>query len=273
MPIRRKERTQSSQTEAPAERDINSLPVRSAKSLATYRSYVIYGRSGTGKTTLAETFPGPKLLLDVRDHGTDSIVGSKDTDILDVEDWEQLDQEVYWFLKQHPDKYKTVIIDTITQAQEMRMQELLAKKKKNAKRAGEWGSMTRQEFGQVSSSMKTMITNYRDLKMNVVFIAQQRVSRADEDDADVGIDPEIGPQLMPSIAGHLNASVSIIGNMFIREVSNKTKGNGATKIQHCLFIGPDAVRITKTRKAKSVKVPPMLVDPVYEDLIETLKGE
>ncbi len=273
MPLRKRETPSKSRQNEPssaAERTIDSLPTRSA-TLASFRSYVLYGRSGTGKTTLASTFPAPILLLDVKDKGTDSVIGIKNLDILDVEDWEQLDEEVFWFLKQHPDKYKTVIIDTVTQAQEMMMRQLLDGKK-TKKKAGEWGSMTRQEFGAVSSAMKTMVTNFRDLPMNVVFIAQQRVSHADEDSA-AGLEPEIGPQLMPSIASHLNASVSIIGNMFIRESKLKTaKGEIKTKLQHCLFLGPNSVRVTKTRKAKNVEIPAILVDPVYDDIIETLGG-
>lgn len=270
MPIRKRER-RPTQEPSSAERDIKSLPVRQA-TLAPHRSYVVYGRSGTGKTTLAATFPPPVLLLDVNDKGTDSVIGVKSLDIMDITEWEQLDEEVYWFLKQHPDKYSTVIIDTVTQAQEMRMRAILDKKK-STKRTGEWGSMTRQEFGAVSSAMKSMITNYRDLPMNVVFTAQQRVSHADED-SDTSIEPEIGPQLMPSIASHMNASVSIIANMFIRESTMKLpKGGTSTKIQHCMFLGPNAIRVTKTRKARDTKVPPILVDPVYADIIEAIGGE
>lgn len=265
MPIRRKSRSSKETDDAPAERVVNSLQTRSAQSLSKHRSYVLYGRSGTGKTTLSATFPGPVLLLDIKDEGTDSI-SETEVRIKEIESVDDL-EEVYWYLKKHPKEFGTVVMDTVSQLQELLMRETLAKKK-SKKRPGEWGSMTRQEFGGVVGKLKELITDYRDLPMNVVFIAQERVFNIPEEDGVEGLTPEVGPQLMPSVRLHLNASVSVIANTFIRRHPKKAK-----EVQYCLYIGPNPMRDTKVRKPKSVGVPELIVDPSYNDIIEIIKGE
>ena len=45
--------------------------------LPSVLAVLLYGRSGTGKTTIAASFPTPLLLLDIREKGTDSVANVK----------------------------------------------------------------------------------------------------------------------------------------------------------------------------------------------------
>lgn len=244
---------------------------------------MIYGRSGTGKTTLAGTFPKRLLLLDVKDVGTDSISDMEDIDVRDITTFEEF-EETYWWLIANPDVYSTVVIDTVSQLQQLVITEVLQKKNKDVERAGDWGTMTRREWGDVAAIMKQWIIDYRDLPMDVVFIAQDRVFNVDEEgDPEKMLDPEVGPRLSPSVAAHLNAAVSVIGNTFIREktIKKTVKRKGVKKptqkivrkAEYCLRIGPDSVYITKFRKPRSILLPDVITDPNYEELIEIIKGE
>lgn len=198
---------------------------------------------------------------------------------MDVGTWEDYEQ-AYWYLKSHPSEYATVVIDTATQLQHIVIQKILTEKNKDTERAGDWGTMTKREWAEVAAVMKTWITNFRDLEMNVVFIAQDRVFSVDEEDQDDDerITPEVGVALSPSVAKHLNASVSVIGNTFIREhvrlkkVKGKKKPEEVVDIQFCLRIGPNPVYTTKIRKPKEILLPDTLVDPTYEDIMEIIKG-
>jgi len=241
------------------------------------RSFAFYGRAGTGKTTLFGTFPKP-LLLDIQDEGTDSVLDIKGLKVWDIPDIDELD-DVYWYLKKGNHKFESVGLDTVTMLQNLKIEELVGEKlRKAGKQAGDWGTMTKQDWGAVSSFMKSEITRWRNLPLNVVFLAQERIFNAGEEDGDIGmIDPEVGPSLSPSVKSHLNAAVSVIGNTFIRSRKVKKKddkGRSREKeiIEYCLGVGPSSLYTRKVRKPKSIILPDVLVDPEYEDIIEMIEG-
>lgn len=234
---------------------------------------VIYGRSGTGKTTLASTMPGPVLLLDVRDRGTDSVSDVPDGKELSIDTWDDF-EDTYWALtREHG--YKSVIIDTVSQLQDLAIKAITGNKSMK-KEAGEWGSMTKQDWGEVASLLKVWLIRFRDLPMDVAFIAQDRVFNVDEDE-DNGIAPEVGPRIMPSVASVLNAGVDIIVNTFTREDVRIKLVNGKKKevkrIDFCARVGPSASYVTKIRKPRKIEIPPYLVDPTYDDLLSLIRGE
>lgn len=252
--------------------------IKPVKDIKKNRSWVFYGRSGTGKTTLASTFPGPILLVDIKDEGTDSVSDVKGLDVLEVESTEDL-EELYWMLKENPSKYKTVILDTVTQLQNMRVEEVSDVRSLKGKSAGDWGTMTQKDWGLVSSWMKKTITDFRSLPLEVVFIAQDRVFNAgdEEENAAGAIDPEVGPRLSPATMAHLCSAVHMIGNTFIREKVTKKKVDGKTKEtrskEYCIRLGPSSYYITKLRKPKDIALPEFLANPTYEDILEIVTGE
>src|SRR5882724_1353442 len=83
-------------------------------------SMLVYGESGRGKTAFASTFPKPILLLDIDEKGTDTIAKVPGIDVIHIEDWHELEQ-TYWFLKSKEHPYQTVVIDQITQMQDLAM--------------------------------------------------------------------------------------------------------------------------------------------------------
>ena len=238
----------------------------------------LYGRSGSGKTTLACTFPKP-LLLDINhEEGTDSVTDIEDLKVLEANEWDDIEQ-TWWYLSEVKHGLQTVILDTATQMQDLAISEVLKRKKAKLKgEAGGWGTLTRQEWGDVASMMKTWIAHFRALPMNVVFIAQERIFSGGEDDGnDEGqITPEVGPRLMPSVRSSLDAAVDIIGHTFLREAISKKRVEGKIiekrRVDYCLRLGPHAYFTTKVRKPKKQGVPNFLVDPTYEDLLELKEG-
>jgi len=204
--------------------------------------------------------------------------------VMDCETWEDLDI-AYWYLYKNRKKkeYRTVIIDTVTGAQEMKVRDVIEDKDIGDKNPGEWGTLTKQDWGKVASGMKNMIDNFRylcDYGIEVVFLAQERVFNVDEDsDPEFQIDPEVGPRMMPSVMAHLNASVHVVGNCYIRETVKEVKVKGkrrpkkVSEIQYCLRIGPNPVYTTKVRKPRKIKLPELIVDPSFEKIRAIIKGE
>lgn len=244
-------------------------------------SFAFYGRSGTGKTTLAADWPKPMLYIDVMDKGSRSIRDVKGIKRRRVSSWEEF-EETYWWLKENPDVYKTIVVDTLTQLQRIVVEELAdGRQLKKGQNIGDWGTLTQKDWGTIAATMKEGIINFRDLVelgMDVIFIAQDRAFNVGEDDdAEESLAPEIGPALSPSVVKTLNASVDVIGNTFIRE--RVIPGNKVKKIaekvviEYCLRLGPNSLYVTKVRKPKSIVAPSVIVDPDYDEIMAIIDGD
>lgn len=260
--------TQNSKNEDSLEKRI--VPVGKT---SEWLSMVVYGRSGTGKTTFAGTAPKPLLILDVSDRGTISVKGQPETYVLSIEKWEDF-EEAYWYLKSGKHSFKSVAIDTMTQLQDLAIRQIVGDEKEDL-------IISRRAWGAVSALMKTWILNFRDLPLTKIFICQDRLITSDEEsEADPEmIVPEVGPALSPSVARTLNAAVDAIGQTFIRErlVTVKTKkGNEKSQlvVEYCMRIGPHARYLTKIRREKpGVELPQVIINPTFEKIIKLVKGE
>lgn len=232
---------------------------------------LFYGRSGTGKTTLSGTFPKEIILLDFRDKGTSSIRNVPGIKLIRMEEWDFV-EGVYWDLKKGGHKYKTVVIDTIDGMQKLAINKV---KDDNGKDAME--ALSQREWGEVSGMMTQWIFYYRDLPMNVVFLSQERIKNVadgEDEEYDEGqIEPEVGPNLMPSVASTLNASVNIIGNTYIRQIIKREDNKTVRKTSFMLRLGPHPFYITKIRKPKEFIVPQAISNPSYEKIMKIVKGE
>lgn len=227
------------------------------KSLPRILSMLVYGRSGTGKTTFAASFPTPALLIDVREKGTDSISNRDGIDTVSVESWSEV-EELFWFLKEQK-KYKSVIIDQISSLQDLAMNHAMEEEGKDA--------MSQRLWGVVSGLMKTWLLNYRDLVdsgINVLFIAHDRTNKGDDGSEDDGIDPQVGARLMPSVAGMLNGAVKVIGQTYVQEIFLEDK---TRKVEYRMRIGPHAYYTTKMRNPLGTTIPDHIVDASYEKIV------
>lgn len=249
-------------------------------------STALYGPSGTGKTTLAASWPKPMLYVNILDNGTDSIRDVEDVDVVDITTSEELRDLLLWAASKANKgklKYKTIVFDTVTQLQSILVQEKgvsvkIRQGQKKKKRPGDFGTMTKGDWGDIAGDLKAMIMDARNLGIESVFICQQRIfGLADEEDDGIDmIDPEIGPKLMPSVKNDLNASVSTIGNTFIRvKVTKDKEKKGKKKIEkiYCLRVGPNSVYTTKIRKPKGIEAPDYIEDPTFRKLKKIMKGK
>lgn len=237
-----------------------------------YINCCFYGRPGAGKTTLATTFPKPLLLIDMKDEKGYLIAKKvKGVTVVRAKSVEDL-YTIYWHLKENPGKYKTVVLDTITAGQALFLEDLRQRKKPNIDKSkiGNWGTMSKQDWGEISQSYGPLLIDFRDLECNTVYLSHEKSFNLGEDNEsaeDERIEPSVGPRVMPSISSSLLAAVDFIGNCFIRQKKIKD----AVEIQYCLRVGPHPVYITKVRVNKDVDVRPVLVDTCYDDLINLIR--
>lgn len=223
-----------------------------------------YGRSGTGKTTLAcHVLPKPLLLIDLREEGSDSVSDVEGVKVVSVNEWEEIEQ-LYWYLESGDHPYKSVVIDTVTQLQEVCYKHILKEEGKDF--------VSLQIRGKGNELMKTWLMNYRDLPMNMFFLAQDRTDETNTEEEDQ-IMPEVGPQLSPAVAKSLNAMVKLIVNTYIQEVVTRKNGKIERRMEYRVRTGPHPYYLTKFRKPKLKSIPDYVIDPSYEDIIALMKGE
>lgn len=255
---------------APSTPDINvqsiATRIKPLSAMGGPLSCLFYGRSGTGKTTLAGTFPTPILLLDVSEKGTDSLEGVPGIDVLLVKCWEDF-ETIYWFLRGGNHPYKTVVVDTVTQLQKLAIEYILEQDGKE-----KTGQMNRNLWGQSAKLLTAWFINYRDLPLNTVFLAQDRNTTEENAAGEDQIIQEVGPRLSPSVAASLNAAVKVIGQTYIKEYIKSTKDGNEKIYSYRLRIGPHSLYLTKVRKAKTLQIPSSIHDPSYAKLMKAITG-
>lgn len=231
----------------------------------------LYGRPGTGKTTIACTGPKPLLLIDVKDKGTDS--GKRedlepgDITVFELENFDEI-YEVYDYIQDNPERFKSVTIDHMTALQDFCYQKVMDEEGKS--------KMSQGMYGTAGSYLKEVINLYKgltDLGITPIFNCQDRMESGDGEGEDQLL-PEVGPGLMPSVARTLCAASRVIGHTYQFENVEKLDGAKVRRnIEFRLRLGPNPYYITKVTRPVGTPCPMFLVDASYKDIMKIVKGK
>lgn len=215
----------------------------------------IYGKGGTGKTTLLGTLPGKGLIIDVPqiEGGTFVLEDHSDhIDVIPVETWDAIDK-VYWFLAKSPHEYKWAAIDSITAMQE------LAKRKVITERAldADPHTISLQEWGKIGRLVSELTYKFRTLKMHTIFIAQERRDSRD------GEPTHYGPEVTPSALTTLLPSMTLVGRLSVERAST---GGWERRLR----IGASENYTAKARAKSGLDVPTIVRNPNLGGLLRFL---
>lgn len=243
-------------------------------------SVLLYGRSGTGKTTFWSTFPKPILAVicsggkqpgELKSIDTPSIRKNVTPCIVnEVNDVREL-------LEEAPN-FATVVLDHASGFQDLTLKEILGLDGLPAQKS--WGMATQQQYGQSSLMCKEVLRAFLSLECNRVIVAQERTFNDGEDSELLA--PTVGAAMTPSVVGWLGPAVDYMTQTFIRSkmVSKTTKVGGksvATKqrgkgVEYCLRVGAHDVFMTKFRTPRGKELPDSIVDPSYDKLMKIIQG-
>ena len=250
---------------------------------------VMYGLSGTGKTTLWSTFPGKIIAIicsggkkpgELLSLNTPEL--KKKVDYIVVNSSAEVGQLIEH--QQQTRTYSTMVLDHVTDFQNMILTEVVGLDEIPEQLS--WGLASQQEYGQVSLQTKTYLGKLFSLDCNVVVIGQQRTfnERYGEElaDEESSIDPFICPALTPSTVSWLLSATDYTVQTFIRKkyVEKKYKIKGKTKtrkidtgdVEYCIRTAPDPIYATKFRKPKERELPKCIVDPSYDKIMEIVNA-
>jgi hypothetical protein len=242
--------------------------IQPVSELETNLVMLVYGRSGTGKTHFGSTFPRPCLFIDTNERGTETIANEDGIDVVRIEDWQEI-EELLWALKDGME-YESIVIDQVTNLQDLGMYEVLRKQRK-----GRDETFSQRNWGQLSGMLKQFITDFRDLadRYNLLMIAHERIDEPG-DEEDEHIEPNIGARVMPSVGTFLDGAVDAIGCTFIKERWETEDREEVRHVDYCMRIGPHAFYSTKIRRPVSAgPIPELIVNPTYQKIKDLTTGK
>ena len=238
------------------------LQVKKINEIPVPKSFLFYGKSGTGKTTLAGTFPKP-LFLDINENGTAS-VGNDDAQVISISTYEEFNEFIMNIDEYYEQlKWESLIIDTIGKLQEINLN-FLAK----------GGKIMINNYGDSTNELQQVILKLISHSVAndyyIIFNAHERDNTTSDEETGEVLNPSVMAQLTPKLSEWLHATVSLAGHTRIFE---KKDDLGQSKgMFYCIKIGADPVFKTKVRVPKEKMKANIIANPTCEKLMAVLNG-
>lgn len=184
--------------------DLQALKARIKPARANFPTYkiLIYGDSGVGKTSLFKDAKDT-LILDVEE-GTSVFKGESSTDVAQITCWEDL-QGYYALLQSGELRYTNVVLDSITEYQELCKDYVLKTYQRNRISPD---VPSQQDYGEISEKMRKMLRQFRALDCNVIYIARTKYTK-DDTTGEIRVRPDVVGKLENDLPG----AMDIVGYM------------------------------------------------------------
>lgn len=276
MPNVLKQSAKSSTTSSP------TTAAESAWDLVDTVRMLLYGKSGTGKTTFAATFPDPILWLLCSGGNKPGELRSIDT----PENRKRVAPRIISSTSQlksyidEAEEYKTVVLDHASGLQDLTLKEILGLEELPAQKS--WGMAKQGDYGQSSLMCKELFRALLNCPGNVVIVAQERNFGGEDTSSDI-IQTTVSAALTPSVTGWLGPACDYVVQTFLKPKMEKVKANIGGKehiterrgvgVEFCLRTGSHDVYQTKFRIPRGIKLPEYIVDPSYDKVMALIKGK
>lgn len=128
---------------------------------------LIYGDSGSGKTSFGAT--APNVIFASAEAGLLS-VWNKRIPYVEIKSIKDL-QDLYLYLAAGKHDYQTVVIDSISEINDLIKSQLEAKRGR---------ALQIQDWGEIAKQIENILRKFRSLDMHVIMIAQESIERDDQ---------------------------------------------------------------------------------------------
>ena len=156
----------------------------SIEKLGQRNLWVIWGKSGTGKTALGATFPKPMLYIQVGDDGSNTIADTEGVMAVRAESLADLKDTAQGLMTDK--KYKTIFVDTFSMITNEWIDKNATQKNKK---------MTQQMWGEVKIDSEELIKIFHKLALSHIVV----LSCHESNDSIEGMEDEILPDIRPSV--------------------------------------------------------------------------
>ena len=253
----------------PIVRTLGGLPVHSVSASPgnDYLKALFYGPSGVGKSVLAASASEVEALSPVvflnSDKGTRSVAEFY-PNVVEVRINKFMEfQAIFEDLRKGHSEFKTVIVDSVTEDHRLSMDKIMTDTvDKFPERDIEVPAQ--REWGKAGEQVRKLIRAYRDLPMNVIFIALEGIEQ-DKEQNIKAIGPALPGKLLKEVPGY----VDIVGRMYTKTITRE----GKDIVVRGLYCANRDKAIGKDR-TNSIPIP--LVDPtmakIYGHFVGTNKN-
>ena len=136
---------------------------------------LVYGNPGVGKTYLSCTMPKPLIVLTEGDVSKPTILAVQKKlkiklDIVEISKTTEL-EDVFSYLKAFPTKWDSVVLDSLSDINRMKMGEVLSNSIA-ARATHEPDILEIDDWNRLDAWSRRMIRDFRDLPMNVLMTAR-----------------------------------------------------------------------------------------------------
>jgi hypothetical protein len=226
---------------------------------------VVYGESGTGKTTFWASFPKPILVLVCSGGNQPEELRSIDTpemrkvvDPFMVSDSTRIED----FLDKMEKRYATVVLDHLSGLQSLKVKEILGLSRVPISAAG---LVSLPQWGQIGVQCIEVMRKMLNMRCNCVIVGQQRHDKPKDDPDSIKVE-SISPGIIPMINSWLLPAVSYVVQTFkgprFEQHFIEVDGERIPQVRrldgvdYCLRTGPHDIIATKFRIPKNKVLPP-----------------
>lgn len=214
--------------------------------------YLLYGASGSGKTTAAATFPRPLFvdceggLLSIRERGIDYVRCSSAQEVF----------EAIALARAQKATYETVVVDSLTEVARLIVETTASR----TDRAGRPLTPSLADWSRCVHVIRQLVRGFTALPMNVVFTALPRLVRSES--SDVGA---VRPWLPGRLADEVAAAMDFVLFLYGQEDESPT---GERSYQRMFLTAPHKRVFAKDRSGTL----PLWVNPTWEALTESMRA-
>jgi len=217
---------------------------------------VLYGKPGVGKTVFGATAPAP-LILAV-EKGVLSIAKHfKQLTVIAIDRYDELKLALAFLRRDAGKTYKSVVIDSLSEARRKHMDDLLEQHQKTAPSLDLYLANT--------TELRRLVRDYCDLSINVLFICSIKTEKDDESGGRY-----ISVGLTPQLAGEMPGYVDLVGYMGVKVMRDAEK---KTTVERFILTEPTDRIDAKDRSGKLPRIVQPVTFGVIQDAIFPAKVE
>ena len=233
------------------------------KKLGQRNLWVLWGKSGSGKTHFISTLPKPLLYIQVGDDGSNTIADVEGIKAIRAESTEKLKQ-IGEELKKDK-SYASVAVDTFSMLTNVWIDANATQKKKK---------MTMQMWGDLKIETEELIKIFHEVALNHVVA----LSCHEATDTIEGMDDEIIPDFGPNTTKGSRIYLQGMANYGIhftkvnKTVTDKETGEEKEVVRYAAHLGPNPYYWTKFQVSDTIKIPDVMVNPSYSKISKLIGG-